>query len=127
MSPLPRVLPKLTPPSSSSRRNNNNNNNGGGDNRRADDCWGSFSAAVVDLAVRAGVQHAAVFAGDLSVATTPAWDHLPVDDRVALQAGVVVHLVHESIRRSHAIGLFDPILRVHFVRVSSARLQAAGA
>jgi|AntAceMinimDraft_5_1070358.scaffolds.fasta_scaffold168654_1 hypothetical protein len=50
--------------------------------------WSSFSAAVVDLAIKAGVQHAAVLARNLIVAATPAWDHLPVDDRVALQAGV---------------------------------------
>ena len=84
--PLPRVLPKL--PSSSSKRNDDDDDDDDDDgNRRDDDGWGSFSAAVVDLAVRAGVQHAAVFAHDLLVAATPAWDHLPVDDHVALQAG----------------------------------------
>lgn len=68
------VLSKLN------KRNNDNN-----DDDDDDDSWESLSAAVVDLAVKAGVQHAAVFAHELIAAATPAWDHLPVDDRVALQ------------------------------------------
>ena len=78
------VLPKL-----------NNNNEAG---------WGSFSAAVVDLALKAGVQHAALFAHNLIVAATPAWDHLPIDDRVALQVAVA-SLPPGSLRRDIPVHL----------------------
>lgn len=68
-----------------SKLNRRHNGNGYGDDDDDDDGWESLSAAVADLAVKAGVQHAAMFAHELIAAATPAWDHLPVDDRVALQ------------------------------------------
>ena len=48
----------------------------------------TFAAALMDLATQAGVQHAAAFARGLTVAATPAWDHLPAADRVALQVAL---------------------------------------